>query len=171
MSSYTATWRLQQRLARGSETLCDAYASHRCGTDIRAQFPRLRHCLSIVFGVGFGLFGIVIGVIECLLIADGVKTSATVVRTDVGLKHDNVIVVFHTRDGQEIRAQASDYEVGAPDVGDTVRIRYEADDPTFITGTGWFAIVINTAIAVCLLYAGFSGGRTGLRRIRRRAGP
>ncbi|MEV0401220.1 DUF3592 domain-containing protein [Actinoallomurus sp. NPDC050550] len=127
--------------------------------------------VSIALGVGFAVFGIFIGVVECLLITRGVTTSATVVQTGLGLKNRDVAVEFRTRDGQTITAQVYALEVGlSPDVGDTVHIRYETDDPTFISGSGWSATTVNILCTICFTWGGFSLCRKELRRMRRRTG-
>jgi hypothetical protein len=124
-----------------------------------------------VLAVGFGFAALVVGVVTYQLNVHGVETSATVVETGVGMKHHGVTVEFRTGDGVSVRARVLRYEVAGPDVGDTVRIRYSAGDPSLITGAGRFALVMNILMTLGFGYAAIALAVRAYRRTRHRPPP
>jgi hypothetical protein len=95
----------------------------------------------------------------------GIETSAVIV--DDPMLSKNVTVEFQTADGRTIRTEIPAADL-RPSSGNTVRVRYLRDDPSFATGTSPFGIVMNSCLTALAAMVSATSARAAHRRLRRR---
>jgi uncharacterized protein DUF3592 len=115
--------------------------------------------------IGCGVLTLLFVIGSAITLRTGIRTHAKVVQTAVGPGRD-VIVEFRTGAGPLVRAQVSAYDVGFPDTGDSVRVRYPPDDPSFVSGMGTGAVEMR--IGTALLSGAVTVGLAAVAHHRRR---
>jgi hypothetical protein len=131
----------------------------------RALVSSIAYAVTAAF---LGLCAAALGSLTYDLSTHGIETSAKVTKSHVGPRHRNIIVEFSDYDGRPVRAELPGAEVGSSDVGDTVRIRYEPDNPSVAMGAGTAGPVFEILLAVPFAVGAIGFAVLAYRRIRDR---